>query len=49
MGDNKIIWIPKTIHDMVEQFEDEIVTIKIMRRNTPGTMYKSKMIDRDNS
>ena len=47
MGDNKIIWIPKTMHDMIEKFEDETVTVIIMRRNTPTTMDKGKMIDRD--
>ncbi len=47
MGDNKIIWIPKSIHDMVESFEGETITIKIMRRNTPGTFGGGEMHDRD--
>ncbi|HYY71777.1 MAG TPA: hypothetical protein VE595_05140 [Nitrososphaeraceae archaeon] len=34
MGDNKIIWIPKIMHDMIEKFEDERVTVTITRRNT---------------
>jgi len=47
MGDNKIIWISKTMHDMVEPFEGETITIKIMRRNTPGTFGEVEMHDRD--
>lgn len=47
MGDNKIIWIPKIMHDMIEKFEDETVTVTITRRNTPTTIVKVDMKDRN--
>ena len=48
MGDNKIIWIPKIMHDMIEKFEDETVTVIITRRrNTPTTIVKGDMKDRN--
>jgi antitoxin component of MazEF toxin-antitoxin module len=43
MGDNKIIWIPKIMHDMIEEFEDERVTVTITRRNTTTTIVKGEM------
>ena len=42
MGSNKIIWIPKIMHDMIEKFEDERVTVTITRRNTTTTINKGK-------
>jgi hypothetical protein len=47
MGNNKIIWIPKPMHDMVEPFEGKTVTIKIMRRNRRGTFGGGEMLDTD--
>jgi hypothetical protein len=47
MGSNKIIWIPKIMHDMIEKFEDETVTVTITRRNTPTTIVKGDMKDRN--
>ena len=45
MRENKIIWIPKTMHDMIEKFGYETVTVIIMRRNTHlfTTMDKGKI------
>ena len=43
MGDNKIIWIPKIMHDMIEEFEDERVTVTITKRNTTTTIVKGEM------
>ena len=43
MGDNKIIWIPKIMHDMIKKFEDERVTVTITRRNTSTTLVKGEM------
>ena len=43
MGDNKIIWIPKIMHDMIEKFEDERVTVTITKRNTTTTIVKGEM------
>jgi hypothetical protein len=39
MGDNRIIWIPKSLSEMIKPFEDEKrVLVKIMSTNTKGTM-----------
>jgi hypothetical protein len=35
MGDNRIIWIPKSLCEMIKPFEDEKrVLVKIMSTNT---------------
>ncbi|HEX6646776.1 MAG TPA: hypothetical protein VF047_06315 [Nitrososphaeraceae archaeon] len=35
MGDNRIIWIPKSLSEMIKPFEDEKrVLVKIMSTNT---------------
>ena len=38
MGDNRVIWIPKSFSEMIKSFEDERVLVKIMSTNTKVTM-----------
>ena len=39
MGDNRIIWIPKRLSEVIKPFEDEKgVLVKIMSTNTKGSM-----------
>jgi hypothetical protein len=39
MGDNSIIWIFKSLWEMIKPFEDEKrVLVKIMSTNTKGSM-----------
>jgi hypothetical protein len=38
MGDNRVIWIPKSFEEMIKPIEDEKVLVKIMSRNIKGTM-----------
>jgi hypothetical protein len=33
-------WIPKNLHDMIETFEDEIITVTLSKRNTKVTKGK---------
>ena len=39
MGDNRIIWIPKSLSEMIKPFEDEKrLLVKIMSTNSKGSM-----------
>ena len=39
MGDNSIIWIPKSLSEMIKPFEDEKrLLVKIMSTNSKGSM-----------
>ena len=43
MGDYRIIWIPKSLSEMIKPFEDEKrVLFKIMNTNTKGLWLKVK-------
>lgn len=48
MGDNRIIWIPKSLSEMIKPFEDEKrVLVKIMSTNTKGTIAEGgEFVDR---
>jgi hypothetical protein len=38
-GDNSIIWIPKSLSEMIKPFEDEKrLLVKIMSTNSKGSM-----------
>ena len=49
MGDNRIIWIPKSLSEMIKPFEDEKrVLVKIMSTNTKGTMAEGgEFVDKE--
>jgi hypothetical protein len=49
MGDNMIIWIPKSLSEMIKPFEDEKrVLVKIMSTNTKGTMAEGgEFVDKE--
>jgi hypothetical protein len=49
IGDNRIIWIPKSLSEMIKPFEDEKrVLVKIMSTNTKGTMAEGgEFVDKE--
>ena len=49
MGDNRIIWTPKSLSEMIKPFEDEKrVLVKIMSTNTKGTMAEGgEFVDKE--
>jgi hypothetical protein len=49
MGDNRIIWIPKSLSEMIKPFEDEKrVLVKIMSTNTKGTIAEGgEFVDKE--
>ena len=40
MGDNRVIWIPKSFSEMIKPFEEEKVLVKIMSTNTKVTQVE---------
>ena len=40
MGDNRIIWIPKSFAEMIKPWEDERVLVKICSTNTKVTQVE---------
>jgi predicted transcriptional regulator len=49
MGDNRIIWIPKSLSEMIKPFEDEKrVLVKIMSTHTKKTMAEgAEFVDKE--
>ena len=45
MGDNRIIWIPKSFAEMIKPWEDEKVLVKIMSTNTKVTQVEDGKYD----
>ena len=47
MGENRVIWIPKSFGEMIKSFENERVLVKIMSRNIRGTIGEGeKVVDK---
>ena len=40
MGENRIIWIPKSFEEMIKPWENEKVLVKIMSTNTKVTQVE---------
>jgi antitoxin component of MazEF toxin-antitoxin module len=40
MGDNRVIWIPKSFAEMIKPWEDEKVLVKLMSTNTKVTQVE---------
>ncbi len=34
MGDNRIIWIPLALHEMIRDYEDEDIIVSIKKQKT---------------
>ena len=45
MGDNRVIWIPKSFAEMIKPFEDERVLVQIMSTNTKVTQVEGGEYD----